>query len=355
MASPSSDADPIPEAAPVGKAAPSGSLNGDKPGYRIVPALTSRSGRLLRFAVSFGLLVFVLSRVPAARLLEIFSSASAPGLWAAAGVSLLIELVLAVRLKVVARVQHITVSLARAVQIDLAAKFYGLFAPGSNLSGSAIRAYKLARQPGDPLGSVASIVFDRLIATASLGAVGQAFWLLERPPDTISVGLVLAGTWFLPLVAYLMAARARGSGETSRRSTAWWEPAWWDRTKQAAARFRDMRRGPLLGIAAASGTVHLLGVLLYTMLAASLGIDISFVSMGWISTATTVVTMVPISASGLGLREGALIYFLGLYGVPPASAIALSLLYFVARFLLTGLLGGILEARGEGRHDARGG
>ncbi len=325
-------------------------MKSDRPGYPLVPALTSRSGRLLRFAVSLGLLAFVLSRVPAAGLLEVLSSAHAPWLWGAVGISVLIELVLATRLTVIARVQDIALPLVRAVQIDLAAKFYGLFAPGSNLSASAVRAYKLARQPGDPLGAVASIVFDRLIATASLGAVGQAFWLLEGPPDTASVGLVLAGTWILPLTAYLVAAKTRASG----RFVAWWHPAWWERTTQSVARFRDMRVGPLSGIAAASMTVHLLDVTLYTMLAASLRIDISFVSMGWIATATTVVTMLPISVSGLGLREGALVYLLGLYGVSPSSAIALSLLYFTARYLLTGLLGGILEVRGEGRPEVRG-
>ena len=305
-------------------------------------------------AVSVGLLGFVLSRVPAAELREVLSSAHAPGLWGAVGISLLIELVLAGRLTMVARVQRITLPWARAVQIDLAARFYGLFAPASNISGSAIRAYKLARQPADPLDAVASIVFDRLVATASLGAVGQAFWLLERPPDTLYVGLVLTATWVLPLAAYLTALRARSSGESSRRSASLRTAEWWDRTRQTAARFRDMGAAPLVAIVAASGTVHLLGVLLYTTLATSLGIDIGFVTMGWISTATTVVTMVPISASGLGLREGALIYLLGLYGVPPATALGLSLLYFAVRFLLTGLPGGLVEARGRGRLEAKG-
>ena len=162
------------------------------PWWRFSPGAGSHRLRaLLRLAVAVGLLAFLLSRVSASQLLETLSSARGSYLLAAVTVSLLIELVLAARLRIIARAQQLTPTFAQTLPIDLAAKFYGLFAPGGNFSGSAIRAYKLTRLHGDALGSVASIVFDRLIATASLGFVGQVFWVLERPPRAGSVGLVL--------------------------------------------------------------------------------------------------------------------------------------------------------------------
>jgi hypothetical protein len=108
-----------------------------------------------------------------------------------------------------------------------------------------------------------------------------------------------------------------------------------------------MRAVTLFGTVAASVAVHVLGVLLYLMLAASLKVEISFVSIGWIAMATTLVTMVPVTVSGLGLREGTLVYLLSLYGVAAADAMALSLLYFAARFLVMGLAGGLIEAVGR--------
>jgi uncharacterized protein (TIRG00374 family) len=285
--------------------------------------------------------------VSASQLLETLSSARGSHLWAAVAVSLLIELVLAARLRIIARVQQMTPTFAQTLQIDLAAKFYGLFAPGGNFSGSAIRAYKLTRLHGDALGSVASIVFDRLIATASLGFVGQVFWILERPPRTGSVGLVLLATWLLPLGLYVVSRRAEASGRVSRSAPRSWPAGWLHRTQETVARFKDMRAVTLFGTVAASVAVHVLGVLLYLMLAASLKVEISFVSIGWIAMATTLVTMVPVTVSGLGLREGTLVYLLSLYGVAAADAMALSLLYFAARFLVMGLAGGLIEAVGR--------
>lgn len=299
-----------------------------------------------RFAVAIGLLAFLFSRIPAAEVLAALSSAHGVYLAAALGITVVIQLVLATRLTLVARVQRIPLTLARAVEIDLSARFYGLFAPGGNLSGAAIRGYKLAQPPGAPLASVASIIFDRLIATVALGAVGQCFWMLERPPNMLPVGLVFMATWAAPLALYLFALAGRRRFESSGQPAGGRLSYRLERTKESARRFRDMSAGALLVVLTASILVHLLGVVLYFTLASSLQIEISFVSMGWISTATTLLTLLPVSASGLGLREGALVYLLALYGVPGAAAIALSFLFFALRYLLMGLLGGLIEARG---------
>jgi hypothetical protein len=55
--------------------------------------------------------------------------------------------------------------------------------------------------------------------------------------------------------------------------------------------------------------------------------------------------MVPISVSGLGIREGASLLLLLPYGVPGEKALALSFLIFATTLLLIGALGGLLEAR----------
>jgi hypothetical protein len=52
--------------------------------------------------------------------------------------------------------------------------------------------------------------------------------------------------------------------------------------------------------------------------------------------------MLPVTISGFGIREGGWIYFLGLYGVAPAEAFALSLLTF-ARTLFHAMIGFVLE------------
>ena len=56
------------------------------------------------------------------------------------------------------------------------------------------------------------------------------------------------------------------------------------------------------------------------------------------------VLMLPISWSGLGVREGSLILLLRPYGVAPEDAVALSLLVFL-RGTLGAICGGLLQAR----------
>jgi len=58
------------------------------------------------------------------------------------------------------------------------------------------------------------------------------------------------------------------------------------------------------------------------------------------------VTMLPISISGLGVREAAYAYFFALGGTPPADSVAASLLFFIV-VGLSSLPGAILFALGR--------
>jgi uncharacterized protein (TIRG00374 family) len=67
-----------------------------------------------------------------------------------------------------------------------------------------------------------------------------------------------------------------------------------------------------------------------------------FIPLIWI------VTTIPISISGLGLREGAFAVFFGQVGVPSFDAVALSLLYY-AHHLILGVVGGLVFLRSSFR------
>ena len=50
------------------------------------------------------------------------------------------------------------------------------------------------------------------------------------------------------------------------------------------------------------------------------------------------ISMIPVSISGLGIREGAFVFFLGTTGVPPEKAMTLSILWFLS-VVVAGLWG----------------
>lgn len=65
-----------------------------------------------------------------------------------------------------------------------------------------------------------------------------------------------------------------------------------------------------------------------------LGIEISFFDICAIQALVWVITAVPITISGAGLRELTLIYFLGFYGVTPEAAAALSVYSYILSVIL---------------------
>jgi len=88
----------------------------------------------------------------------------------------------------------------------------------------------------------------------------------------------------------------------------------------------------------------------YAVLGAGLGMSVSFAAMGWVRSVVVLITVLPISIGGLGVREGALVFTLQAYGVASHEALALAILIFATTILAPGLLGGILEAIRSLRH-----
>jgi glycosyltransferase 2 family protein len=57
------------------------------------------------------------------------------------------------------------------------------------------------------------------------------------------------------------------------------------------------------------------------------------------------ITMIPISISGLGVREGSLILLLKPYGIGNDDAVAFSFFIFTITVVMIGVIGGLFEGR----------
>lgn len=88
--------------------------------------------------------------------------------------------------------------------------------------------------------------------------------------------------------------------------------------------------------------VKLPHIITFYLLALSLGINLSIVQSAWLFSIVSIVTILPVSFSGLGIREGTVIVLLSKIGIESSSALSLSALIFILG-LMTGLIGGILE------------
>jgi glycosyltransferase 2 family protein len=76
----------------------------------------------------------------------------------------------------------------------------------------------------------------------------------------------------------------------------------------------------------------------------------SLAALIWVFPVISLITSAPVTFAGAGLREGAALFFLGMYGIPDADAVAASLLV-LATYLLWAGISGVVAWRGETAYE----
>lgn len=240
-----------------------------------------------------------------------------------------------------------TVTRRRIFEINLITNFYGLFLPGS-LAGGAVRWNKLYKIDKNGTGAFVAIIFNRIILTTATAATGVVFWALSGNYTTnYAAGLGLVGV--LAILLFLQGGMIHGRifPLVERFLGGWYRMPEALRSKfgkliLSLSQYRDLPYTSLLWLAALSFTEEILGVVSYYFVALAIGMEVPFVHLGWIRSCVLIVTMLPVSLSGFGVREGTLIALLAPYSVSGTVAVTFSLLLF-ARSLLLATIGGVLE------------
>ena len=227
----------------------------------------------------------------------------------------------------------------RIAEINLVTFFYGLFLPG-DLAGGAVRWRRLTRAGGKGADTLVSLVYGRLVFTFVLVAVGLAFLALENPRALIQAQGVILGTILLFLIAIYVVGSLYRTNQLARDLNLW---TWLAKLFEAANRFHTMPLKSLSLVVAISVVENLVGILSVYWLAQALALPVTFVQIAWIRSLLMIVTLIPVSVSGLGVREGGLVVMLAPYAVPQAGAVALSFL-LLGKNVFMAFIGGVSEA-----------
>jgi glycosyltransferase 2 family protein len=300
---------------------------------------------LARFAVAAALIVWLFRRSGGlAPVWNAFRAANPAWVGVAFAGMLLIQLVIAHRLQRLTAAAGAGLGTREVLAINLSTLFYGLFLPGGGITAIAIRFYRLTRSDRPYAGALVAILADRVLATAALCVTGLVFWLLDdagRSHPALIVLLVTTAGSLLALAAMFSAAPARLAGTLASRLPLLRDG--WPRVEEALAICRALPMRGRIEVAGLSIAAHVLGTVVYVVLARALAIATPFVALGWMRAVSGLATLVPISISGLGLREGTMVAMLTGRGVPHAGAFAYSLLIFGITVVATGLVGGLVE------------
>jgi uncharacterized membrane protein YbhN (UPF0104 family) len=190
------------------------------------------------------------------------------------------------------------------------------------------------------------MICDRIYATISLSIVGMLFWIIELPRETqLYFKLMIIVLVGLIVVLILMTLMKPVSIQSTLIG-------WLSRFKfgkiQLPIKLTEYQpqlpSSTMTAMFLLSCLIHIFGIISYYLICVALGLNLSFVSIGWIRSAVILATMIPVSISGIGLREGAMVLLLSIYNIQADDALAFSFIIFSVTVLGIGIIGGIFEA-----------
>ncbi len=303
---------------------------------------------ILRFAVAFAIILYLLSKINLSDVKSSILSANHVYLIFALVLDFVVWLIASYRLKFFSARQGLNITTFQAFEINLSTVFYGLFLPGGNLTGGAIKFYKLSGKDNKLSEALVALALDRVFATIALCAVGLLFWVMSFPKDSYLLVLVmvsiLAGLAALCFLIFFDRDH-RAIGKLLELANRVYESP---RLNKSIKNLSTLGKVPFSSVAImviVSVISQLISLIIYYLILLSIDANVPFVALGWIRSVVVLVTMIPISISGLGLRESSFILLLGAFGVNNNDAFAYSIIVFAIINVIPGMVGGLFEAR----------
>jgi uncharacterized membrane protein YbhN (UPF0104 family) len=290
----------------------------------------------IKAAVTLSLLAWLLHRIDLAPLLTRLGGLDTRFAITAIALMMVQLLLTGWRWSAIARLIGAPITPEATVRLTLIGQFFNQTLP-SAIGGDAVRAW-LAQREGMSLAKAVSGVFaDRMIAllllVALVGATLPAFYARVPSPEmrasvtalvvatTAGVVLLLAGGPFLSrLLQRFRWTRALGTLVDDLRLVL---------TSPGA-----------LAIVASAIFVHLGVVTSVWLVARALAVEVSLLDCLVLVPPIVLITTLPISIAGWGVRESASVIGFGFIGVAPVDAVALSVVFGLVQIAI-GLPGGL--------------
>jgi len=246
------------------------------------------------------------------------------------------------------KAQDVHLPLPRLFTLYLIGQFFSAFMLGAT-GGDLVKAYYVATETKHKRTEVVTTVFfDRVVGLMALIGLVVAVMLvrlrffLAHPRMHLAIlfnSALLAGTVIGLLVVFRRNLFEQwGFFRRLEEKTALGEIIG---RVYASMRFCLSHRGLLSKTLLLSFLNHMTVVVWGYYLAMALGIDNGFVAMLTVVPLINAVSALPITPGGLGTRDGAAIFLLGVIGVSAATAVTFSLLSYAA-ILTWSIFGGVL-------------
>jgi uncharacterized membrane protein YbhN (UPF0104 family) len=272
--------------------------------------------------ISIGLIAFLATRLNYTQVLSYWHELN--GVWILGALAVLfLEMcaIAGIRLRLMLFYVDVRCPLATTAQIALCGFFFEQVTIGF-VGGDVIRLWLLKRSDVAFSRAIGALLLDRACGFASLvllsllginallGLVDESLQsviavtlLVVFITGCVGVGVAFASTKLLPL----------------SRLTVFWQ--------RLSSPFQATHIAILGMVFALAATTHLLNVLVFWMLGRSLGLSMAFDQWFVVVPTVLLISMLPISIGGWGVREGALVVALRGFGIPTEEALLPSILF----------------------------
>jgi glycosyltransferase 2 family protein len=292
--------------------------------------------KILRIGVSVALLEILAARMDWVKVAQAFASLQW-GYWlSAVAILALTQIVSAWRWQLQARALGLDGTITQMTGYYFIGMFFNLILPTS-VGGDVVRAYYITGPSGRRLPGFVSVLVDRLnglIVLLVLASVAAAVQYQKVP------GWVCLFVWGTTLCA--------GLGILLLPWLAHWGKNGPMRVQQVRAMLQLVRQPRLLlQTTALSVVIQVANVVLVWQVGLALAMDSIRFDYYWILVPmVSVLTLLPISVNGMGLREGGTILLLQPLGVSETASVTLSFLWFLV-YIAVSLLGGLAYMSGR--------
>jgi len=285
---------------------------------------------LLKAGVSIAILVYLFRKIDFIEVWKLFKHVNVEYLLIALVLYLIGQVICSYRWKLVASVMGFQNSFRQFFTYYFIGMFFNLFLPTA-IGGDVGKCYYLSKGNKKILRAVVTVLADRgaglivlvIIAGISLTML-NGITLPYSLPAVILMGnsLILAG-----LVVPVFAGKYLSSlSEKVSLLLNYWKTPW-----------------PLIKAIAISAIFHTLIIIIHILIGLSLEMTIPWRFYLFVVPLVVTVSMLPVSLSGIGLREGAYVFFLAFVNVPETEALTFAFGWFTI-LVMSSLAGGIVFA-----------
>jgi len=290
---------------------------------------------LLRLAGTAALMGFALRGLEWRKLFLLLETTDWRWWCAGFAISMGVQVIAAIRWAALARPIGFPFSIGFFIWRFFEGMFFSLCLPTS-IGGDVVKAYRLADSTPGRLLAGCTVVADRLMGLSALGVLAGAAIFAEEFSLTLLPTLAVAATILLATLLLIWL----GVGSLDRLLALFPEP---HAARQFISRLLPYQLRPNLMTQALGWSliVQMGGAVAVSLIARGLGVYLPLGIWFGVVPLVSLAMVLPISISGVGVREGGLAWLLARHAVPAEQAVAIGLLWFLTT-ILGGLIGGVL-------------